>query len=118
MTESINFDPPMQSQPHPIRRKLGLRLSVHYNASGDTDSVPRSAILVNQAIIGEAGYQAGVRDGDVILEVDGIHVDNLRGNSPDLLEAFSSFIRTNEIGEVIVLSIKRKDELVTIKVKM
>ncbi|MBY0550776.1 MAG: hypothetical protein K2W95_26085 [Candidatus Obscuribacterales bacterium] len=118
MSEPLNFDPPDQPVKLPSRRKLGLRLAVQQNATIDKDGVPKPAIFVTQAFTDQSGFQAGIRDADLILQIDGIAVDDLRGNLPDLLEAFSSFIRTHEIGEVIVLQIKRGEELFDLKVKM
>lgn len=117
MSEPLNFDPPNQPGALPSRRKLGLRLAVQHNVTVDKDGIPKPAVFVAQAFADHAGFQAGIRDADLILQIDGIAVDDLRGNSPDLLEAFSSFIRTNEIGEVIVLQIKRGEEVFDLKVK-
>lgn len=100
------------------RRKLGLQL--HLQDTGDSDEfgLNRRGIQVRRVIPNEAAFFAGMKDGDFILEIDGIPVQNLKGQTSDLLEAFTSFVRSTAIGDCIRLAIKRNDKTHHIKIML
>ncbi len=117
-SQECSFAPGDDSGVAKSRRKLGLQLHLHELGTFDEFGLPHRGIRVRRVIPNEAGYWAGVRDGDMILEIDNIPVQNLKGMTPDLLEAFTSFVRSTAIGDVIQILIKREDQNHLIKIML
>lgn len=114
-----NFNPSEDPAPaRNSRRKLGLQLYLRELGTYDEYGLAQRGISVRKVLPNEAGYFAGIKDDDFIIEIDNIPVQNLKGITPDLLEAFTSFVRSTAIGEVIQLKIRRGEETHLVKIQL
>lgn len=116
--EQCNFSPEEAPSAPKLRRKLGLQLHLQDLGTFDEFGLAQRGIQVKRVIPNEAGHFAGVKDGDFILEIDGIPVQNLRGTTTDLLEAFTSFVRSTAVGDCIQLLVKRQADTYLLKIML
>ena len=76
----------------------------------------RPGVMVDQVIPGQPGDKAGLRDRDIILEIDG---KGIAPGSPELIVAgFARSIARLDIGQTVTLTILRGTQTSTIKVTL
>jgi hypothetical protein len=64
-----------------------------------------------RVVSGTAAEKAGVKDGDVVLKVDGNDISNIKSSS----EALN--LLSGEAGETVVLAVKRGDQILTFEIE-
>lgn len=112
MTDQRDFEPP-KDDAH-SGRPLGVVL-VSPQGSNRYGEPPPGPV-VHSVDRDSAAQRAGLKPGDMILEVDGIPTHKLEQASKDLAGALFSYLKTCSWGHRFIFRLKRDNEYITLEV--
>lgn len=112
MTDPRNFEPPKDDSHS--SRPLGVVLMGPRGSSRYGEPPPGP--VVHSVDRDSAAQRAGLKVGDMILEVDGIPTHKLEQASKDLVGALSSYLKTRSWGHRFIFRLKRDNEYITLEV--
>jgi len=92
------------------RAQLGVNISAVPEALARSLNIPRGAAQVGSVVPGSAADRAGLREGDIILSVDGVELTDWR--------ALTQSIQNRRPGESVQLSYLRDDDRRTVTVTL
>jgi C-terminal processing protease CtpA/Prc len=108
MDESLDFEPPMDGRDlSQLRRRLGITLRAYLNI--DPSYHEKVGPIIVAVEPGGLADSLGIKPGDMILEIDGMPINELAGGKTDLASAAINYWTTND-STSIVLTVKRSDE--------
>ena len=110
MTDELNFDPTVEHLGPSDQPWIGVHLSVSNkpNVAYVFAEKPLIGPVVLKVIPDGPAHQAGIKAGDMIVQVDHSSV-----TSPEL---FIECLEKRQIGEVVIIGISREDHLLQLKV--
>jgi len=116
MSEQLDFEPPRGEYTQEAWHGIGISIAfpvVEYPSY--KQKLGPQIIAVTS---GGGAESAGIKPGDMILEIDGKPVESLPEGAKDFVTASLTYIRDRAVGQILVLLIKRNDEETLIKVRI
>ncbi len=112
MAEDLNFDPLELDLTVPDKPWIGVHIGAanSANVSYVFSEKPLSGPMVLKVVTDGPAHTAGIRAGDMIVQVDHSAV-----STPD---TFIQFLQKRQVGEVVIIGISRDDHILQLKVQI
>lgn len=113
MAEEMNFEPVEDmSGEDKIRPDWGISLmGSSSNESNRFGMLPMQGVRIAHVKSKGLAHAAGVRDGDILLAIDGVTVEDLAESSKDLLRTICDYLgRRRPRGSLVSLLVRRLDK--------